>query len=168
MKTIIFTILTLCLLIGTKSQTSAHPFHVSMCEVKYNSENQTLEIALKIFIDDLNRALEEQDIANQYYGEPNEKETADQFLQSYLKKVMLFTINGEKGQMNFIGKERDGDALWNYIEIENVKQIQSFEASSTLFFEIYKDQQNIIQLTNAGKTRSLLLQPNNPTDKLSF
>ena len=54
------------------------------------------------------------------------------------------------------------------IEIEGIDQVRTFEASSTLFFEVYKDQQNIIQLTNEGKTRSLLLQPDNPSDKLSF
>jgi len=168
MKALFFTLLTISLLFATKHTAHAHPFHVSMCEVKYNSENHTLEIALKIFIDDLNLALSKQDIPDQHYGEKDEKDSADQLLQSYLEKVLQLSVNGEKKQLNFLGKERDGDALWNYIEIEGIDHIKTFEASSTLFFEIYNDQQNIIQLTNEGKTRSLLLQPGNPSDKLSF
>lgn len=152
----------------TKQEVLAHPFHVSMCEVKYNSDHHSLEIALKIFIDDLDLALSKQAIPDQHFGEKDEKEGAQQFLESYLNQHVSFVVNGAKQVLNFIGKERDGDALWCYIELDKIDRIQSFEASSTLFFGIYQDQQNIIQLTNEGKVRSLLLQPGKPSDKLLF
>ncbi|WP_163717211.1 DUF6702 family protein [Mangrovibacterium lignilyticum] len=168
MKRFFILILSVLLIAALPQKAKAHPFHVSMCEVKYNADEQRLEIALKIFIDDLNMALSKSGIEDQHFGEADEKEDADLILKTYLQKVLLLTINSEEKELNYLGKDFDGSSLWAYIEVDNVASIQTFEATNTLFFELYKDQQNIIQLTYQDKTRSLLLHRGNTSDKLEY
>jgi len=146
----------------------AHPFHVSMCEVRYNEEAQSLEIALKIFIDDLDLYFDKVGVTDQYFGEPGELATADSLLTGYLNKVFSIRVDGKSKTKNYLGKEIDKGALWAYFEVKNVAPFKTFGCSNSLFFELFDDQQNIIQLTYQDETRSLLLQKRNPSDQLTF
>src|SRR5688500_14334850 len=48
--------LLVCVL-GAFSKAEAHPYHISVAEIKYNPKTQSLEIALKLFTDDLEETL---------------------------------------------------------------------------------------------------------------
>ncbi len=168
MKLTIVTFLFVTVLSLFPNATQAHPFHVSMCEVKYNTETQSLEVALKLFVDDLNLCLRKKGIADQYFGEDKELASADTILSTYIKNVFTIDVDGQDQNLSYLGKEFDNGALWAYFEIPNVPPFKTFGSSSTLFFEIFDDQQNIIQLDYRGKTRSLLLHSRNSTDKLTF
>ena len=168
MKGFIFT----CLLVITFSllqgKAHAHPFHVSMCEVKYNEEEQSLEIALKIFIDDLDLYFNQTGVSDQYFGAPEELATADSLLNNYITEVFSVQVDGKNKATIYLGKEIDKGALWAYFEIKNVAPFKIFGCSNSLFFDLFDDQQNIVQLTYQGQTRSLLLQKRNTSDQLTF
>lgn len=146
----------------------AHPFHISMCEVNYNAKEKRLEFALKIFVDDLNKSLEKQNISDQHFGESNEKPDADKVVEQYLKKVFSVKVDRASKAFSFVGKEFENGALWTYFEIDNIPSFKQLEFRNSLLFDLYADQQNIIQVTYQGETKSLLLQPAHQSDKLSY
>jgi len=68
------------------SSLQAHEYYVSICDIEFNSESNTLEITLKLFTDDLENTLQ-QGKSRLYLGEDGESATADSLLESYLKRV---------------------------------------------------------------------------------
>ncbi|MCF6333363.1 MAG: hypothetical protein L3J11_08765 [Draconibacterium sp.] len=74
-----------CLFTFCPVATNAHPFYVSICQVDYNKENQSLEISVKIFANDLLVALEKAGATKIFLGEKKENPETDKFIFNYLK-----------------------------------------------------------------------------------
>lgn len=165
-KFILILFIVLCGLYPTDCQ--AHPFHVSMCEIHYNESDKSLEIALKLFVDDLNNCLSKAGIEEQYFGESGELSSADSVLNQYIQKSFTVKVDGQVRDCHYLGKETDQSALWAYLEIPAVDAFSSFSCTNLVCFELFDDQQNIVQLSYQGKTKSLLLHKRNPTDQLNY
>ncbi|MCY1722202.1 hypothetical protein OU798_17745 [Prolixibacteraceae bacterium Z1-6] len=160
-------ILLLFLLLGT-SALKAHPFYVSICQVDFNSKTQSLEIALKVFADDLLQGLEKEGKTKLYLGEERENPKTDQYIFDYLKSQINFAVNNEKVQYNFIGKELENGVVWMYFEVENVSRLNTFEVENTLLTEVIESQNNIVQVNKNGVIKNLLLNKNKTFDTLVF
>ena len=68
----------------------------------------------------------------------------------------------------FIGKEYDIDIIQCYIEIQNVKQVNSIEITNEVLFDLFEDQQNMIKTKINSKQKSFLLNQNNKIAVLNF
>jgi len=146
----------------------AHPLRVSLCQVDFKKQEKTLEISVKIFADDLLKALEAQNIPDLYLGEKNENPKTDEYILSYLKKNLSFKINGTKADYLFIGKGMEDDAVWCFVQINNVTKLNQLEATDRILTEIYNDQNNIVQVNNGEKTLNLLLNRKTTSGTLDF
>lgn len=146
----------------------AHPFYVSICQVDYNNTNQSIEISIKTFADDLLLGLENVGVTKIYLGEEREDPKADQYIYDYLQSKLQFNVNGEDYDFNFVGYEFENDVVWIYLEIVNVKTLSEIEITNCFLTEVYDSQSNIIQINNGGEIKSLLLTKRNNTDKIEF
>ena len=160
-------ILQLFLILGLNSL-QAHPFYVSICQVKYNKETNALEIALKTFVDDLILGLENSGKSRLYIGEEREDPNADVYIFEYLKSKMLFTVDSKKREFAFIGRELEEDVVWTYLEINDVEEFKKIDVESTLLTEVLEGQSNIIQVNKDGQLKNLLLNIRNSKGKLEF
>lgn len=157
----------LFLLLGVFSS-SAHPFHVSLCQVDYNPENQSLEISVKIFVDDLLVALNEEEHNKLYIGEDRENENTDKYIFDYLTQKLQLKVNDRDVLANFVGKELEKDVVWTYLEVEDIKALDEIEVSCGLLTEVFDDQSNIVQVNKNGDIKNLLLGKGNTQGKLNF
>ena len=139
-------------------QSLLHPFHVSVSEVKYKAEQKAIQISVRIFLDDLEVAMQE------YSGNETLDITLkenwpiiDKNLSSYLPEK--FKIYNEKGQLeaNYIGAEIDGEVLWAYMEIEKVKRLRSITIWNSILHETFDDQENLIHFRAFDKVKSARL-----------
>ncbi|HKI89712.1 MAG TPA: DUF6702 family protein [Draconibacterium sp.] len=146
----------------------AHPLHVSLCQVNFKKQEKTFEISVKIFADDLLKALEAQNIPDLYLGEKNENPKSDEYIFDYLKKNISFKINGNKTEYIYIGKEMEDDAMWCFIQINNVGELNQIEVTDLILTEIFDDQNNIVEVNNGEKILNLLLNKKNPVGTLNF
>ncbi|MDW3646900.1 MAG: DUF6702 family protein [Bacteroidia bacterium] len=145
-----------------------HPFYVSVSQIGYNSESKSLEIACKIFVDDLETALEAAGAKDLYIGLENEKAGADDIIDNYLRKHIDIRINGEKVEGSFLGKEVVDDVIWSYIEYQDVAFPSEFSIDNTLLIDELEGQQNIVHVKVAGKEKSLRLFKGRSKDVLNF
>lgn len=122
----------------------SHPFHVSVAQVRYNQQNQSLEIAIKLFTDDLENALTAS-FGNQGWNlaTPKQLPAADQYIRKYLKPRFALTQKSQSLNWNWIGAEYNMDAVWCYLELYNFDKNAGFEWKNTVFLEIFSDQKNI-------------------------
>lgn len=146
----------------------AHPFYVSICQVDYNRETKSLEISVKTFADDLLLGLENIGRSKLYLGEEKEHEQTNTFILEYLKSKLNFSVNNEKTEFVFVGKEMENDVVWTYLEIRNVSSLENIEVECSLLTEVLDGQKNIIQVNNGDGIKNLLLSKGNTSGTLNF
>ncbi len=144
----------------------SHPFYVSICEVNYKSETETLEISLRIFTDDLEQTMQDWSNKKLYLGESNEIAQADSLLKSYIFQVFSIEVDEEKPVIKYLGKEVEQELTWIYLEAKNIPDFDKISISNRLLFQSNPSQTNLIHVNHRQKTKSLLLTKNNPSDEL--
>ncbi len=150
------------------SNVVAHPFYVSVCQIDYNSDTNSLEITLKLFTDDLESALIGNDAEELYLGTEKEVESADSLISAYIVKHLSIDVEGKRQAWQYLGKEVDIDATWCYLEITEVPVLNELKLSSRIFLESFETQQNIIHVAVGKRKKSLLLDRGETSGILTF
>ena len=130
-----------------------HPFHVSVCDIEHNVENQTLEISQRIFMDDLETGLKKfHQVEFIDAFKPKDPKELDSLIADYLKNKLVITVNGQAAGLNYLGSEVEGDARWCFIEVTNTPSVKEVKVSNRILFESFEDQENIVHF-EANETR---------------
>lgn len=136
-----------------------HDFHLSKCEIDMNHDDQILEIAIQVFIDDMELALATMGYDTLKLCTPHEAASADDHILEYLSKHLVVDIDGTPTTLNWVGKEISDDlaGVWCYLTIENVQPNESITVRNDTLMEIFDDQRNIVRLTYDEKNKKYLL-----------
>ena len=146
-----------------------HPVHVSVTEIQYSEKNKSLQITSRIFIDDLELAIQKQvkqeslDILA-----PKNGQTTDQLVSAYLRDHFKIKTDGKAAKINYLAHEIEDLAIICYLEIENVKKLKSIEVTDDMIQEVHADQSNLVHITYKGPVKSFRLVREKPTDVLKF
>ena len=125
-----------------------HDIHLSMCELRFNEESASFEVAIKVFIDDLEQAIQRAGVSD-FKFEGKDAGLTNEYISSYFAKNFSIQIDGIKLQGDFIGKETAEDhlAVWCFIEFKVSKNIpKKCVMSNTILFDLYDDQRNIMDI----------------------
>ncbi|MDT0558349.1 peptidase E [Ichthyenterobacterium sp. W332] len=150
------------------SFTSAHKYYVSVTQIEYVEDKSSLQIISRIFIDDFERILQERYDDSIILGDEEETDNAIKYIEQYLKTKLSLRVNDQDVNFNFIGKKYDNDIVICYLEVENIKQLKTFEISNKVLFELYEEQQNIVRTKIYSKRKSLILIAQNDKGMLKF
>ena len=156
--------LILILFFSLVSFTVAHKFYVSVTHIQYSEQEETLQVTTRIFIDDLEAVLLERYGVKTDLATDLEAEIADDYIGKYLRRKMVFTVNGSVVPYTFLGKEYDTDIAICYIEIPvgPLADIQQIEIQNEVLMDLFEEQQNVVHFRIDGKRRSyVLLRENN-------
>jgi hypothetical protein len=146
-----------------------HPLHISVTEIEFDEKEKELEIVTRIFTDDLETAIRAQrqmpelDLLN-----PPPGFTTDQLVKDYLFQQLSITLDGKAQKLNFLGIEKDDEAVVCYVQITPVKKWKTITVTNRVLLEMFDDQSNLVHVTVQGKVRSLRLMRNNPSGSLTF
>lgn len=132
-----------------------HDFHVSRCEINYETKTDDIQIAVHIFIDDLENALKLTGIQNLYIGTAKEHMKADDYINKYVQSKFFMTTTGKQLKLQYLGKELSEDAMavWCYFEIPDNKNIRELRIDNKILMELFNDQKNIIDFTINNKKK---------------
>ena len=136
---------------------SFHPFHVSVCDMEYDTDSRALQITYHIFLDDLEDALKKKYDSRLDIINPRDEQQRDLWVESYLMEHFRVEVNGKPQEGNYLGHELEEGAMFCYIEIEGVKRLKSLKVSSTILTEIFDDQVNLVHVKVDGRIKSLKL-----------
>lgn len=131
-----------------------HDYHVSKCEIEYNSEKSRLEVCQFIFLDDLELAFEYAGLGKQGLCTEFEKEQADSILTTYINDRLLVMNQNDTIQIKILGKEISNDlsAVNVYLYSEAFTLDSDIHFRSNLLTELYDDQNNMVYWTSpSGK-----------------
>ncbi|MCD4711231.1 MAG: hypothetical protein K8R52_10315, partial [Bacteroidales bacterium] len=99
-----------------------HEFYVSLTEIRYNPETERIEVSMRIFPDDLDRALLQKTGIHTQLATELEPPGADSLLMEYLLESFSIVVNGDRTLLHYLGKEQEANAIWCYLESEPVNK----------------------------------------------
>ena len=149
----------LLLLLPLFAFTVAHKFYVSVTNVGYSEKDGSLQITMRIFIDDLEAVLKERYGVDTKLATDDETEVADELIEKYLRTKFLIEIDDEGATYDFLGKEYDNDLVICYLELTKVDllEIQSITIQNEVLTDLFDEQQNIVHFKIKDKKRSFVL-----------
>lgn len=146
-----------------------HPFFISLTEMRYNPQSKKMEIAQKIFWDDLEVALGSEFKEKVDFLKPKDKAKLESQVKTYLLKYNQVWVNGKSVTLTYLGYEVEEDAAWFYLESSATEMPNSVEVQSTVLFKDFDGQQNIVHVYSQSKSpRSLLLGEGKEKGKIEF
>ncbi len=147
---------------------ATHPIHLSLTEVQHNPTAGTLEISLRIFIDDLDVALEQQYRVKPYLASNKEIPEAEKYIRAYVEQKFMLSMDGKPVKLRIIGTEYETDAVWVYVEADQVPQAQNFRVVNKILLDLYEDQTNIVSFKANNQKKSLRLGKDNEAGDITF
>ncbi len=149
----------------------AHEFHLSKSTINYNTNDQTLQITMNMFIDDLEQALQPTAGNTLRLCTRKEKEDAEDSIHTYILEHFIIEINGQIITPEFLGKEQSDDlaAVWCYLEVVDVPLFSEISVTNTIMTELYDDQKNMtnIQL-DKQRVEDILFTPEKTSEKIEM
>ncbi len=156
----------LCLLSLTAT---AHAYHASIMDVQYNSQKQQLEVALKVFTDDFEKALASGQPAAVSLDKLSSAQAASLTTALLRRSVAFGTKPGETLPIQFIGLEKEKDAHWVYFAIKMPpRPATTIYLRHRLLLDTFRDQMNIVNIEAGGQKQSALFRAGNDEQKLSW
>ncbi|KPQ14080.1 MAG: hypothetical protein HLUCCX10_11335 [Algoriphagus marincola HL-49] len=148
----------------------SHPFYISLTEIRQNPNSNRLEIATKIFWDDLEVGLSSFHEETIDFLNPDDPEMLQQQVEAYLKENFQIWIAEKEINWVLLGFEVEEDAAWFYLESDPVKLENNIRIKNSVLIEDFSTQQNIIHVYqgNSRSPRSLLLGKGQETDELKL
>ncbi|WP_462253488.1 DUF6702 family protein [Ekhidna sp.] len=143
-----------------------HPFHVSVTDIKFKEDKKAIQISTRIFLDDLELALQE------YSGndklditkEENWEEVKTNLKPYVLEKLKIWDAKDREYDLNWVGAEMEDDVMWCYIEIEKVKKLGRVKVWNSILHEVWGDQENLIHFRAFEDVKSARLYKGEDTE----
>ncbi len=141
-----------------------HKFYVSVTQIDYVNNKKRIEISHRIFIDDLEKALEKKYKKKVYLTSTKELPEAEVLIKDYLKENVKISINKKPQEIVYLAREVEGDVLIFYSKIAISKKINTFEIFNSLLTNVYEEQQNIVHV-NINRNKNSFLFTNSDTQQ---
>jgi hypothetical protein len=152
------------------SFSGAHKFYVSVTNINYSEEEDALQITSRIFIDDLERVLEERYEINPELATKKEADFADAYIEKYLRAKFSVLLDDAPVSFNFLGKRYDNDVVVCYLEVldVNLPERSSIAVQNEVLTDLFEEQQNVVHIKWMGKKKSFVLIKENNKGMLNL
>jgi hypothetical protein len=145
-----------------------HKFYVSVTQINFNQDKKIVQITSRIFIDDLNNALEKKHKKKFHIGSTKETDEEIQLLKKYINDNFSIKVNNKPKQVVYLDKEIEDDVIIVYQVIRGIPKINSLQIKNTLLFDFLLEQQHIIHTQVLTKKQSALLTLENSEELLKY
>lgn len=145
-----------------------HKYYVSLCEIEFIKEKQSIQITLGVFIEDLEFTLNKNSGKQLNLGSKIEVGNIDYYYKKYLNEHLQISVNGKNQPYKFIGKEYDGDIVRFYLEINSIKELKSIEVTNNILIQEFDNQKNIVKIKVKDFNKTFYLNKSNDKSLLKF
>ncbi|WP_417607902.1 DUF6702 family protein [Owenweeksia hongkongensis] len=149
-------------------QSEKHDFHTSITNAEYNPRTKSMEIAMKLFTDDLELTIKNKHQLILNLNSTNELPEADSLIYNYV--IHNFAIQSGKKSVSptFVGKEIENGITFIYLEIHSFPVAKELLVRNTVFFDTFDDQSNIVNIKLDGELESAFLKKGQETELVQF
>ena len=108
-------------------------------------------------MDDIELAINKQYNIDLQLSTKKELKNNNEYFKNYLKSHFNIKVNNKKLNYKYIGKEYDGNIVYFYLEVENVRAIKSVTIENKVLIKNFESQQNLIKINIGNSKQSKLL-----------
>ena len=145
-----------------------HPFHVSVVEINHNATDKTLEISCKIFTDDFEKVLAQNYKIKVDLTNPPDRKAMDSVVKKYIFSHISIAVDGKPATLSYLGFEKENEAVYSYVQVDNVPSVKKVELTNSLMHDMFTDQVNIIHVIVKGERKSTKLDYPATSAKIEF
>lgn len=152
------------------SFTTLHKYYLSVTNMQYSEKTDSFQITSRIFIDDLEEALEERYGINAELATSDEAKVSNAYIEKYFRAKFAIELNGEIAKYTFLGKKYEEDVVICYLELKNINftDLQSISIQNEILTDLFEEQQNVVHLKWKGQKKSFVLIKENNKGMLNF
>lgn len=130
----------------------AHDFHASLAEVEWNADARKIEVSLRLFPDDVEKALSRihrRDIRIESAG-------SEEALARYVNSRFIFSGGTHRSRFKVVGTETRVDSMWLFLESGwSGGPLDEARVENSLLTELFTDQVNLVNLQLKSKRMTL-------------
>lgn len=163
-----FKIIALLLFLLLNMNFQKHEEYYSLTNIKYVPAEKSVQVTLRFFSNDFEAAL------NQFYDQKTELNTerevknANELIAGYLHEKFELKFNDNIASYELLGKEFEKDAVYIYLEINEIDSLKSLTIRNTALFELYPVQEHITKIFTPAKNETVVLYAHLPEKQLFF
>lgn len=159
-KSIKFLTILIVLSLQIYSFAPAHKYYFSLTEIKANTSSKTLSVSSKLFIDDLESALQKANKIKFDLSKTTDNKAVQNAVFNYINSHLQIYLDGKMVPLNLVGFETENEVVWIYLESKlNNKEFKSTKIINSILYDFSADQTNLIQYNWNNK---------NFTEKLTY
>ena len=147
---------------------TAHKYYLSLTEIAFNEKQQSIQIIMNVFMDDIELALNKKNNIDLQLTTKQELANNDIYFKTYLEETFFIKIDGLERTINYLGKEYEGNLVYFYLEILEVANFNTIEVTNRVLINQFPEQQNLIKLKKGNKHKSVLLTQEKDKSLLKF
>ncbi len=124
-----------------------HPIFISMAEIDYKEKEKRIEIAIKIYSDDLQKVLSQEEKQMIEIATDREHPQATAYITQYLKKNFKLYSANKQLSWEYVGRELDQEeafALWIFLKVDKVKRLKGLKLYNNILIDYRASQVNKI------------------------
>ena len=142
-----------------QSATAAHPFHTSHAEMEFNPKTKKLEVALRMYPGDLERA-----VARMQKSPVRLEKTQNinDLILRYVNSTFLTRSKDSKKWQSakWVGKELNVKTIWVYVEIPCKDGLDGLVVRNRIFHELQANQINTVDFRERDRRLTLSFRKN--------
>ncbi len=138
----------------------AHKYYFSLTEIKSNTFSKTLSVSSKLFIDDLENALQKANKIKFDLSKSTDNKEVQNAVFNYINSHLQIYLDGKMVPLNLVGFEIENEVVWIYLESTlNKKEFKTTKIINSILYDFSADQTNLVQFK---------WNNNNYTEKLTY
>ena len=162
-------ILALLILVSTPLLSfRVHKHYISLTQIEYKESEKALQITMRFFIDDLEKAVGGRFEKDLKLATPEEMKNSDVFIERYVENKFKLWINGESKVASYLGKQYEDDQVFFFLELTDLEKIESLAVQNSMLMEVYEEQQNYVKLRLGDVAKTFILVKANDKEMLNL
>ena len=146
----------------------SHPFHSTITSFDCKKDNKNIEVTIKIFTNDFEKALRADKNDDLIIDSKNSLYNIDSLMFMYIKQKLIVSIDRDRKEFSWVGKEIENDITWCYLEIINVDDFSKVSIENKLFLMFFDDQLNICHFYCSNKMETMMLHKETPYGEIIY
>ena len=134
-----------------------HAYHSTITELRYNAAKKQIELSIKVFTDDFEKALSQGQPAHGSLSEPGPRPFV--LANAYLQRTFrISTPAGAPLALQLLGLQAEADGYWLYCKVPLPGPLPAVQLRHNMLMEVFGDQMNIVNIEAGAKKQSALFR----------
>ena len=134
-----------------------HAYHSTITELRYNPAKKQLELSVKVFADDFEKAISQGQPKPVTLSEPGPRPLV--LAAAYFQRTLqISTVAGARLPLQVLGMQAENDGYWFYCKVALPGPVAGVKLRQAMLLDAYADEMNIVNVEANGKKQSALFR----------